>query len=602
VGSYAFSIQATDSGLTSGGAPVMLVADGADVVGRTTVGSLATDVFRLHVDGSGQVTLTQYEHIDHLPEDVDGVNDNAQVALPGGVLLLDATATVTDADYDQAAVTVGADLGGNIRFDDDVPTVIQPTAAQVVNQTGAGGSVTGVPLDTDASVDNNFGADLPGAVRFIAQTGQAASVTTGAQPIHLYTSADGQTLLGSTLAASSFDAAWADRGGTGAFVVTLDTAGSTDHYDFQLLKQIDGGLNTFSTETGSWAFEGGNTDYVYYNDLSGHGLPSVLLTPAQGYRLNGTANEVGISGPGPGQNVGADEAIRVDFVSNLTGTPKSTTYVPPSTHEFDGHVMVNGASVSFTLNNAAARTTVNFRAYDDADAVDATPGEDDTVGDYEEPAGTSEGVIRVLVNGTAYTSDFSGSGFAVDFLGDGSVDVSGIKDGDTVAIFTSDGFTTAEYHYVSGDTFALAGFGATTFEPGAEVSMRFDLGVYDSDGDLALMDDGLLVTLSPADAQLAAVPAGADALDLRDLLEGELPDVDLADADGLEQVLHFTEVDGQAAVLVDANGGGSPPAHFIALGPMSLGELTASLGLPATAGDGDILRQLLEQGSLRAGA
>ncbi|HZN46358.1 MAG TPA: type I secretion C-terminal target domain-containing protein, partial [Ramlibacter sp.] len=320
---------------------------------------------------------------------------------------------------------------------------------------------------------------------------------------------------GSTLAASSFDAAWADRATSGAFVVTLDPAASTDSYDFQLLKPIDGGVGTFNTETGTWAFAGGNTNYVYYEDLSGQNLPSVLLTPSEGTRLNGTANQVGMSGGGGGQNIGSGESVRVDFVSNISGTPKAADYVVPADHAFDEHVMVNGAAVTFSLNTALARATVNFRAYDDADTVDGVPGnEQDDVGDYQEAAGTSEQVTRVTVNGTVYTSDFNagGIGFSVDFLGDGSVDIGGLKDGDTVAIFTGDGFTTVEYHYVSGSTFALSGFGATTFDPGALAALSFDLGVYDSDGDVTIVNDGLQVLLSPDDQQVLMGTSGVDNL------------------------------------------------------------------------------------------
>ncbi len=60
--------------------------------------------------------------IDHLPEDVDATNDNTNIALAAGKVQLSATATVTDGDNDTATTTVSADLGGNISFDDDVPS------------------------------------------------------------------------------------------------------------------------------------------------------------------------------------------------------------------------------------------------------------------------------------------------------------------------------------------------------------------------------------------------------------------------------------------------------------------------------------------------
>ena len=109
-----------NSGLSSHGQAITLAKDvNGDVVGGTGEGA----VFRLSVDAGGNVTLTQYAQIDHLPESLDSSNDNASVSLARGMITLSATATVTDFDHDQASGTVTADLGGNIRFDDDVPSV-----------------------------------------------------------------------------------------------------------------------------------------------------------------------------------------------------------------------------------------------------------------------------------------------------------------------------------------------------------------------------------------------------------------------------------------------------------------------------------------------
>jgi Ca2+-binding RTX toxin-like protein len=318
--------------------------------------------------------------------------------------------------------------------------------------------------------------------------------------------------------------------------------------------------------------------------LSGQGLPSILLTPSQGTRLNGTANEIGVGGGGGGQNVGSDESVRVDFVTNIGGLPKAADYVGPADHTFDGHVMVNGAAVTFSLNTALSRTTVNFRAYDDLDTVDAVPGnEPDDVGDYQEPANTSEQVTRVTVNGTVYASDFNagGLGFSVDFLVDGSVDIGGIKDGDTVAIFTGDGFTTVEYHYVSGGTFALSGFGATTFDPGALAAMSFDLGVYDSDGDLAIVNDGLQVLLSPDDQQVVMGTSGAD--NLAALAGQAMTLVGLGDNDVLTgNTGNDILVGGQGDDVISGGSGSDTAAYLDATS-----GVTASLATgTATGGDG----------------
>ena len=51
------------------------------------------------------------------------------ITLAAGLVTLSATATTSDFDNDTATATVSADLGGNIAFDDDVPSVSAATVA-----------------------------------------------------------------------------------------------------------------------------------------------------------------------------------------------------------------------------------------------------------------------------------------------------------------------------------------------------------------------------------------------------------------------------------------------------------------------------------------
>ena len=116
--SLSYSTNVTD--LSSGGLPVTLSMDGEDIVGSTTAGP----VFRISVDAeSGQVTLTQYVQIDHLPEDADGVNDNANLGLADGNVLLTASATIIDGDGDIDTDSETVDISDYLSFDDDLPEV-----------------------------------------------------------------------------------------------------------------------------------------------------------------------------------------------------------------------------------------------------------------------------------------------------------------------------------------------------------------------------------------------------------------------------------------------------------------------------------------------
>ncbi|MEV3819371.1 DUF5801 repeats-in-toxin domain-containing protein [Aeromonas dhakensis] len=130
VSGYSLSVTDSNSGLTSNGLAITLTKVGNDIVGSTTDG----EVFRISVASNGTVTLTQSAELDHLPEDVDNSNDNNLISLANGKVLLSATVTVVDGDNDTATGTVSADLGGNIRFEDDVPTANPVTNAGQATQ------------------------------------------------------------------------------------------------------------------------------------------------------------------------------------------------------------------------------------------------------------------------------------------------------------------------------------------------------------------------------------------------------------------------------------------------------------------------------------
>ena len=152
---WSLSVTNATSGLSSGGVAITLSKVDSQVVG-TAVGAptVGADnvVFTLSVDGNGQVLLTQYASIDHLPEDADGVNDNTQIALADGKVSLSATYTATDKDNDSVSTVLSTDLGGNVKFDDDISTirVSSSSGKPTVAATGIEGFWTG-----------SSGADVP---------------------------------------------------------------------------------------------------------------------------------------------------------------------------------------------------------------------------------------------------------------------------------------------------------------------------------------------------------------------------------------------------------------------------------------------------------
>ena len=238
ISGYALSITGGDgtvSGLTSNGLPVTLSMSGNDVVGSTTAG----EVFRIAVDGDGTVTLTQSAELDHLPEDVDATNDNTNIALANGLVTLSATATTTDGDNDTGTTTVSVDLGGNISFDDDVPSVTGGAVADgQITLTTQDAQTIGEASDTAsaefgaaflAAAVPNYGADGAGttvisgyALSITGGDGTASGLTSNGLAVTL--SMSGGDVVGSTAAGEVFRIA-VDGDGT----VTLTQSAELDH-------------------------------------------------------------------------------------------------------------------------------------------------------------------------------------------------------------------------------------------------------------------------------------------------------------------------------------------------------------------------------------
>ncbi|HAT8383873.1 TPA: type I secretion C-terminal target domain-containing protein, partial [Legionella pneumophila] len=154
VTTYALSVsaQGVDSGLDNNGNNIYLYNIAGSVVGSTsaTQAGITTGntIFSLGVNsGSGVVTLTQHQEVDHgLP----GASSNyaAQEAiLNTGLVFLNATAVTTDGDGDTATASASLDLGGNVKFDDDGPVASNITRSGLANE----GADTNLMLILDTS-------------------------------------------------------------------------------------------------------------------------------------------------------------------------------------------------------------------------------------------------------------------------------------------------------------------------------------------------------------------------------------------------------------------------------------------------------------------
>jgi len=195
---YALNVTGAASGLSSHGNAITLLklASGA-VVGYTggTAPTAETDasvVFSVKVAGTGVVTLTQYQQIDHpLPGSTSSF-DSQVVALADGHISLTATATIVDNDGDTATDTATIDLGGNLRFADDGPTSDGTAAGSSVTidettaGTPAGFGASGISATSAAamiSATGAFGADGAAATGSLSYGLAITNTTAGATPL-----------------------------------------------------------------------------------------------------------------------------------------------------------------------------------------------------------------------------------------------------------------------------------------------------------------------------------------------------------------------------------------------------------------------------------
>ncbi|WP_284273064.1 type I secretion C-terminal target domain-containing protein, partial [Mesorhizobium huakuii] len=407
--------------------------------------------------------------------------------------------------------TASIDLGSKITINDDGPTAVSPDYAVLSN--GAGNQVT-FALDEDHTLSNNYGADGPGTVRFDASLNNTDSgLTSGGAHIIYTVSADGHILSGTA-------------NGANVFTVTLDPQNANPTYSVDMNGTVDSPTNVTFTD-GTYAFYGSNKSWAGLVPTNQDTNPvndnshDVLFTPfGTGTTINGNANSFGVGGGAGGQNIGAGEGIRVDFVQDLTGAA-------PGNHIFDNHYLANGAS--FTFGDGTSNTILQIIARDD----NATTGTDGntTVGDghldsVSSIAITYDGETQLVAFadiGTTATSYIVGNpggltdrSYSVHFvdLGGGhyAAQITGVLDTQvSIATFTADGYNSLELLNASpsvdsGNDFAITGFGAAvqTTDP---VNFHLPIEIVDGDGDKATSAIG--VTLGGTEFQDHSADAAA---------------------------------------------------------------------------------------------
>ena len=441
------------------GSQIMLVAQ----LDGSIWGVVGTDhYFTISVDGAGTVTFTQLLNIWH-PTTASMDEGATLTAATNGLTL---TQTVTDADGDHAAATL--DLSAGVfTIQDDGPTTFVPDAATVINNNSA--PVTGF-LDTDHLIGNNFGTD-GGTVRFSA-TGLPTTLTSGGQPLIYTISSDGHTLTAN--AGSS--------GGPLVFTATINQA--TSQYTIDMNGTIDS-ITNIDFASGGYTHSGGNDPWFGFVIPGDNNSQDLLITPVESGIRSGSVNLnsslFGISG---GNSVGANESVRLDFVTDLSGNPSGSDYsnAADRDHTFDGHYTTNGATAAF---GSTPGSTVRISAFDDPDGnLVIGDGVQDTItGIVIKYDGGQSALITANGNYTV-----GGNVFTVTFNVGGSVSVANVvgdsdaNPGTNIAVFTATGYNALQYDYQAGATFKVGGFGAA-LQSTDPVHFNIPVQIVDGDGD-----------------------------------------------------------------------------------------------------------------------
>jgi len=162
---YALAVTGSNSGLTSHGSAINLFVVGGVVYGTTAGSAGAIDagntIFTVSTTNSGEVTLTQFQQIDHTNADPSPTGDpypDHIINMADGLVTLTRSETAVDGDGDQVTGSATVNIGANLNFTDDGPT-IDPS----LNEVGAAVVDESAPVDaaTIAIVDGYTRGDDP---------------------------------------------------------------------------------------------------------------------------------------------------------------------------------------------------------------------------------------------------------------------------------------------------------------------------------------------------------------------------------------------------------------------------------------------------------
>ena len=557
-------------------AAITLHLDGGAIEGR--VGD--TVYFRLSTDDSGLVTLDQERAVRH----PNAANPDDPVSLAAGLISLTRTDTITDADGDTLRASASLDIGAALSFLDDGPSFTSAMQAVVANT--AGTAATGAFI-------SSFGADGAGGSGGFSFTSLPTGLTSNGQAVKY--SIAGNTVTGYVDANNNNTL---DGPETQVFTLALNGNGT---YTFTLLQGLDA-LETVSIGAAT-SFGSGPTRYQILSETALSTPLAIISGGLSGGEINGSA-----AGWGIGNNqFEANEVIRLDFGDQESGSPGPGLFNGPritsatiSMLSYSGGnqysyvaYWVDAAGTPVTTTTATITVTGTGGNIDTQTIIsNATPGLFLDYVDVRVISGSGKfdlGSVSTVTNTGTQVLNFTigitdGDGDtttgAISVTVDGSMAVLAGTSGDDVIVGDA---TANTLNGGAGNDTLIGGAGNDTLTGGLGADVfAWRLG-----------DQGS--TTTPArDVITDFNPGQGDALDLRDLLQGET-------ATNLGSYLRFDTEGGKLRLQVDHDGGTDfqPTQHIVFDNFASQAALAQALGMASESTGAQILDQLRNAGHLR---
>jgi hypothetical protein len=516
--SYALTLAGgTATGLvtTAGGFPITLSVsgDGQTVTGLYNGSNVA---FTVTLSGS-TVTFTSNVALEH-DNTQGGAEDNTLDI--SSLINVTATITVTDNDGDVVSTNVSTTGPLSLEFGDTDPASLTPTAIHMID------------LATSPAITENLhfatGADGVQTVRFTItdgapayEAGTTTQLSFNGQPLYLHY---GQTagVIDYTILVATTSSALAPTGvpttsSTVAYWIDIDPVANT--YTMHSNGVISNGSETTATDLSSVG--GGNVEAKAITDI-GDTTQDVLLTTKPGLSVNTNANVIGI---GAGQSFTTTDGIRIDFTNGtVTGNGGNAVYTTDGSHN-----LTTTFKQEISLTAGASKADITIKAIL-AEAIDDGVYYGDAAGE----SSVSITGVRVYIGtlaqvqaGTAteVLDDTSVGGILLDYdiNPDGTVSITGLQDGWTFVIETTNSFSALQID--SQDTtgnYKLGSFSYGESSAGDPVDLSYNITGVDGDGDT--VTGTIEATLYPASATQSGLNDGT-------------PDDTLTGTDGIDYLL-----------------------------------------------------------------